>query len=243
MKARKAGLAAVAAALVAAALAAFAWGSEQGDKPAAGLFTSLPIFWSETASVAETLEGAGERHWVRTALEADHHLVPLDTLDGAELGKLQRLVIAQPRPLSPSENVALDDWVRAGGRLLLFADPLLTEHSRFPLGDRRRPQDVVLLSPILTRWGLELTFDDEQPDRERPASYRGAVIAERMSGRFRIVTAGAPATCQLAAAGLIAECAIGSGKAVLVADAAQLEADRADGEAAFAALLEAAFAD
>ena len=65
-------------------------------------------------------------------------------------------MMIQPRPLSPQENVALDNWVAAGGRLLLFADPALTEDSAFAIGDRRRPQDVVLLSPILARWGLEL---------------------------------------------------------------------------------------
>ena len=50
--------------------------------------------------------------------------------------------------------------MRGGGRVLLFADPMLTRHSAFALGDRRRPQDVVLLSPILARWRLELQFDE-----------------------------------------------------------------------------------
>lgn len=62
------------------------------------------------------------------------------------------------------ENVALDDWVRAGGARALFADPLLTFNSRFSIGDRRRPQDVATLSPILTRSARLERDEDAAPD-------------------------------------------------------------------------------
>lgn len=227
------------------ALAAFAWPTGEPDKRALGLFTSLPIYWNEPASVSEALDGEGSAHWVRTRLEREYRLVPLDTLDGGELASLAELVMAQPRPLAPRENVALDTWVRDGGRLLLFADPLLTEESRFMLGDKRRPQDVVLISPILTRWGLELTFDDSQPDAERVVRYRSAALPEHLAGRLRPLKPGAPATCVLAADGLVAECAIGKGRAVIVADAAMLEAHRAQSgaDAGLTTLLTSAFGD
>src|SRR5687768_3372072 len=56
-----------------------------GAKPGLGLFTSLPIFWAESENIADMLGSAVPPHWARTALEADHRLVPLDTLGRADL--------------------------------------------------------------------------------------------------------------------------------------------------------------
>jgi hypothetical protein len=243
MSSRSGLLAAGAALLIAVlALAAFAWPENKAARQPLGLFTSLPIYWNERASVNEALDG-GRAHWVRTRLENEYELVPLDTLDGSELSRLRDLVMAQPRPLAPEENVALDTWVRNGGRLLLFADPFLTEESRFALGDKRRPQDVVLLSPILARWGLRLTFDDGQADREHLVAYRSASLPERLGGRLELIKPGAEAECNLSGEALVAECVIGKGQVVIVADAAILEADRAErtAEPALTALLVRAF--
>jgi hypothetical protein len=198
---------------------------EQGDKPALGLFTSLPIYWAESADITEALDQGGG-HWARAALESENRLVPLDTLDGLELKNLDRLVMAQPRPLAPIENVALDEWVRGGGRLLLFADPFLTEHSRFALGDRRRPQGMVLLSPILKRWGLDLRFDEGQPAGERTVTSGGLALPVDMAGTLAATPPGAPARCTIAPGGLIAACRIGTGEVTVVADAALLDRDR-----------------
>jgi hypothetical protein len=214
-----------------------------GAKPGLGLFTSLPIFWAESENIADMLGSAAPPHWARIALEADHRLVPLDTLGRADLQKLDRLVMAQPRPLAPAENVALDDWVRGGGRLLLFADPMLTAHSRFALGDRRRPQDVVLLSPILQRWGLELEFDEEQTDAERQVRFGEGAIPVRLAGTLRRVAPGAPAECALDADSVAARCAIGKGQVLVIADAAMLEDDRNGGASDLAGVVETAFAD
>lgn len=210
-------------------------------RPALGLFTSLPIFWAETDGMAEALDGGGRGHWAKEALETDSHLVPIDTLDDGELAKLERLIMAQPRPLAPAENVALDDWVRAGGRLLLFADPFLTQHSRFQLGDKRRPQDMVVLSPILRRWGLELRFDDEQPQGVREITFGGAALPVDLAGTFARVAPGAQAECNLSAVDVIATCRIGKGSAVIVADASVLDPE-SDSRAALSALTKAAFA-
>ncbi|MCT2560151.1 GldG family protein [Tsuneonella sp. YG55] len=198
-----------------------------GDKPPLGLFTSLPIYWAESADIADALDaGANGGHWARVALERDNRLVPLDTLDGLELKRLGRLVMAQPRPLAPVENVALDNWVRGGGRLLLFADPFLTEHSRFVLGDRRRPQGMVLLSPILKRWGLELRFDEGQGQGERSETVDGMTIPIDMAGTLAPAEPGAPSDCTIATGGLLATCRIGAGEVTVVADAALLDRDR-----------------
>lgn len=211
------------------------------DKPALGLFTSLPIYWAETDGVAEAIDGGGSTHWAKQALEADSYLVPIDALDKGELAKLDRLLMAQPRPLAPSENVVLDDWVRAGGLLLLFADPLLTQHSRFAIGDRRRPQDMVVLSPILRRWGLDLRFDDEQPQGVREIAFKGTAVPVDLAGTFAKLPPGAPAECSLSADDVIATCRVGKGGVVVVADAAVLDAD-SDSNPALTALTKAAFA-
>lgn len=244
MAVRRLWLAGAGAAIVVLAIAASVWPAPERENPSLGLFSSLPIYWNEPGSVSEALDGGAERHWVRAALEEDYRLLPLDTLDGEDLRRLDAVIMAQPRPLAPGENVALDDWVRNGGRLLLFADPFLTEHSRYTLGDKRRPQDVVLLSPILRRWGLELTFDEGQTDDERQVAYRSVSVPERLAGRLRLIESGAPALCALAASQLIAECRIGAGQVLVVADAALLEADRSPAAVspALSALIDRAFA-
>jgi hypothetical protein len=134
--------------------------------------------------------------------------------------------MAQPRPLAPAENVALDRWVRRGGRVLLFADPALTAESRFPLGDRRRPQDTLLLSPILARWGLLLEFDEAQLARARGVALgRGATLPVDLPGRFALTD---ESSCRVSRRALIARCAVGRGRVTAVADAALFEAPADD---------------
>ena len=243
MAIRRTRLAALAAAVLVVIGAALVWGGSRSaePKPALGLMTSLPIYWPESLSVNEALDRGAEQHWTRGELEKTYRLEPLDTLDAVRLQPIKALMLAQPRPLSPTENVDLDQWVRDGGHLLLFADPFLTEESRFPLGDKRRPQDVALLSPILTRWGLELSFDDRQADSEQTIRFAGTALPVRLGGKWRVVAPGAPASCAIEASGVIARCTVGKGRVLGVADAAVLERDRGASEA-FGELSRQAFA-
>lgn len=196
--------------------------SEAGPKPGLGLMTTLPIYWSEAESIDEMLQGGDEKHWARTALEQDYRLLPLDTLaEGGGLEELDYLLLAQPRALSPQENVALDEWVRGGGKLLLFADPLLTGESRFHLGDRRRPLDIALLSPILKRWGLVLELDEAQDGAERIIQAESFSIPVQLAGRWSVSPE--DQDCELAAKALVASCTVGDGQVLAVADAAMLE--------------------
>lgn len=190
-----------------------------------GLYTSLPILWRETHELSGLLDADAPRHWALDVIERHGIVLPLDSLsasDGAmPLPREGLLVMAQPRPLAPDENVALDKWVRAGGDVLLFADPMLTGNSGFALGDKRRPQDVVLLSPILARWGLELQFDEGQPAGERMASLLGESIPVNLAGRFAL--SGNSPECAILGSGLAVSCRIGAGRVLAVADAAVLE--------------------
>ncbi len=226
---------------MAAGLASLAWSfcqSPAAPRERIGLFSSLPILWGEADGLGDLLSADRPAHLVKRVLDARATIKPLDTLDALE-PQLRLLVIAQPRPLSPSENLALDNWVRGGGRLLLLADPLLTEPSARALGDPRRPQDIVLLSPILARWGLELTFDDLQPGGLHMRQFGGAVVPVNLPGAWRTRNA----DCQLEGVGVLVICAIGKGRVVALADA-EVAAERdPDGsrEGALAYLLEQAF--
>lgn len=210
--------------------------------PKLGLMSSLPIYWGDTGQFGAVLAKDAQAGWVRPALEDRYVLEPLDTLDSESLARVSRLLLAQPRPLSPDENVALDAWVRDGGRLLLFADPMLTAHSEYPLGDRRRPQDVALLSPILRHWGLDLVLDTAQQQGERRVRNGAMTVGVEMAGAFRVVPGG---TCTLAAEDVLAICPLGRGRATILADAALLDDVRGDDallrKAALSALASRAF--
>ena len=185
--------------------------------PGLGLMGTIPLYWGEEAAFGDALSGNATHHWARAQLETRYALHPLDTLSADSLAGLDFLLLAQPRALSGSENVALDAWVSGGGRLLLFADPLLTGESRFAIGDRRRPQGAILLSPILGHWGLQLEFDDSRS--EGVALVGGqARIPVNLPGSF--VSAG---DCTVESDGLLARCTIGSGRVLAVADAALLD--------------------
>lgn len=193
-------------------------------RPPLALMGTIPIYWGEADGLSALLDGSATPHWARAELERHWQLVPLDHLDGGALDGLDRLLLAQPRAFTAPENVALDAWVRGGGRLLLFADPLLTGESRFALGDRRRPQDVVLLSPILTHWGLRLEFDENQPPAVQMREFAGTALPVRLAGRLVAdADAGPDVACTVEAAGLVAACALGQGQVLVVADAALLD--------------------
>lgn len=203
-----------------------------------GLYTSLPITWNESTDIRGLVSAEGPPHWALTALRQKGRLIPLDTLaDSAGSLPLPRsaiLVLAQPRPLLPQENVALDAWVRGGGRVLLLVDPMLTAESLFGPGDPRRPQDIAMLSPILARWGLSQEFDEEQPAGEHAVALPEGDLPVNLPGRFRLTQDAGQrsrmgkagegnAKCRLEAEGILADCVSGKGRVLAVADAALLE--------------------
>jgi len=208
--------------------------------PELGVMGTIPLYWGEGDDIGDFLGEDVEAHWARTLLEQEYRLRPLPALNESALEGLDALLLAQPRGLSPAENVALDAWVRKGGRLLLFADPLLTGESRFGIGDPRRPQDVILLSPILRHWGLELEFVEDQPAGPALREIAGHSVPVNLPGRFSPSMQGG---CTLEAGGLLADCTLGQGRAVVLADGAVLDLHDAAPEApaALAMLVHRAF--
>lgn len=191
-----------------------------------GLMTTLPILWSGEGEFADILSADAQQHWALGVLSERYDVAALDILSDDTLRETRLLVLAQPRMLSGAENVALDTWVREGGHVLIFADPMLTEHSEYGIGDKRRPQDVALLDTILARWGLTLT--PSIPKLETAFARLGdAELPLRAEGYFtrRDPAGGAQADCEERLGPTLVSCAIGKGRAVILADAAVLEAD------------------
>jgi hypothetical protein len=169
------------------------------------LITSLPIIFSEDFSLA----GGGSP--VLKKLSASYRVAPISVTSPAELSGGNLLLMAHA-PAQTAENlVALDDWVRGGGHVLILADPLLEWPSKRPLGDRLRPSPMFMDTGLLAHWGLRLDAPDE----------RG--VQSRTLGSYRIVTVSpgqlAGSSCEVRDGGFDARCRIGKGRATIVADA------------------------
>jgi hypothetical protein len=174
------------------------------QRPPLLLLTSLPLLFNEDFS----LSGGGSP--ALASLQTRYRVIQISVTDRTELSKGRLLMMAQPQAQTPQNLVALDNWVRAGGRAMLFADPMLEWPSKRPLGDMLRPPPVFADTGLLGHWGLRL----DPPDR------RGA---ERRQLGGLPVLAVSPGTlsgrCAMAKDGFVAHCRIGKGEVTVVADA------------------------
>jgi len=195
---------------------------EQAAKPALGLMTTLPLQWSE-GGVEADLAVEAKPHPVYSRLQQQYNIRPLDNFDALDKSPLSLMLLAQPRALGPSELVKLDAWVRGGGRILILADPALQWGSLYPLGDKRRPLFTSLLSPLFSHWGLELVLPmtDEQAVVLREVD--GLSIRTQTPGEWLPKTGKISATCAIASHRMLADCRVGKGRALLVADADLLD--------------------
>lgn len=199
--------------------------------------TALPLFASSADSSA-ILNGPDQRAAIIRSLAERYEIIPLARLDEKALAR-SILIVAQPRGLAGDELVAIDAWVRDGGRVLIFTDPELIWPSELPLGDPRRAPPIGLLDPLLTHWGLELdspAMNDDGPARRILVGQFSVAVA--WAGKWRERNS----DCKIENEGLIADCSIGKGRALLVADADILDqrlwqSSGADNEPAILALV------
>jgi hypothetical protein len=180
-------------------------------KPTLLLLTSLPLIFNEQFS----LEGGGSP--ALAALQSRYRVLPISVTDKKELAKGRLLLMAHPLAQPAEDLVALDNWVRAGGRVVLLADPLLEWPSARPIGDPLRPPPMFMDTGLLSHWGLRL----DGPDR------RGPVM--RQLGGFAVLTVSPGSlsgSCAISADRLVAHCSVGKGHATVIADADFLDSDR-----------------
>lgn len=181
-----------------------------GPKPVLALMSALPLAFGEGGAFDPASRPAESYR----LLEREFDLRLLDTLEPRSLRGARLVLLAQPRLLAPEELVALDEWVRGGGRALILDDPHLSWASRWPPGHVLRPPETGLLGPLLAHWGLTV----------RPL--RDADILETQTGpearRLVLRTPGIIASrgrdCRPDEFYLV-RCRIGRGEAIILVDA------------------------
>ena len=185
-----------------------------GQRPMLLLLTSLPLAFGEDFS----LDGAGSP--ALDALRTRYDVRPISVTDAAQLRPARLLLMAHPLAQPPEALVDLDEWVRAGGRVLLLADPLLEWPSARPLGDPLRSPPMFQDTGLLAHWGLALEAPAERgPKAQQIAGFEVLTASPgRLSGR-----------CEIGAGGLVAHCTVGKGRATVIADADILDVAHLDG--------------
>lgn len=143
----------------------------------------------------------------------------LDAIDAPALAGLDALLVIQPRALAPDELVALDAWVRMGGRAVLLADSDLRWADARPLGHPLRAPPATFLGPLLTHWGVAIAPPDGAAQQGDPVERRvledGWMV--QLAGASRLFPNGPG--CVAESRGLVARCRIGRGTGLVVADA------------------------
>jgi hypothetical protein len=185
------------------------------QRPPLLLLTSLPLMFSEDFSLS------GGSSALR-GLQGRYRVVPISVTSPDELAKGRLLLMAQPLAQTAENLVALDDWVRRGGRVMILADPLLEWPSKRPLGDPLRPPPMFADTGLLGHWGLRLDTPDVP----------GAAV-RRLAG-YRVVTVSPGAlygACSISPDRLVADCHVGKGEAIVVADADFIGTDKLGGGA------------
>ena len=175
-----------------------------GDRPTLLLLTSLPLVFGEGFSPQEAGSAALK------ALQSRYRVVPISVADPPELARGRLLLMAHPSAQPAEDLVALDQWVRGGGHVLLLADPMLEWPSKRPLGDLLRPPPMFMDTGLLAHWGVRLDPADKRgPKTANLAGFKIVTVSPgRLSGR-----------CSISSDRLVADCAVGRGRAIIVADA------------------------
>ena len=176
----------------------------RSERPELLLLTSLPLAFGESFSI----EAAGSP--VLEALEQRYRVKAIPTASAEALKGAQLLLMAQPLAQPAEDLVALDRWVRRGGRLLLLADPMLEWADSRQLGDPTRPPPMFMDTGLLGHWRLRLDAPEKRGQRE--AELAGRTITTLSPGTLE-------GSCDITADRLLARCKVGKGEALIVADA------------------------
>lgn len=206
--------------------------ADAAQRPRLAIATSLPIVWGEALSggnegFAAALDGRAKSAPALEALERRFAVNMLDAIDVRSLPKPTDrdavLLMAHPGALSPAEMVALDGWVRQGGKTLILADALLVWEPPFAIGDPRNPPVTSLLTPLLDHWGLELALSANDNAQITQIWDEGEPLLLPASGYFVERREADGVSCTLTRGGIRADCTVGKGRAILLSDADMLQ--------------------
>lgn len=193
-----------------------------GEKRVLGLMTTLPLQWSEGGIEADLAKDA-QSHPAYARLQQQFEIVPIDSFDILDSRSFDVLMLAQPRALAPAELVKLDEWVRSGGRILILADPALQWGSLYPIGDKRRPLFTSMLTPLFSHWNLELVLPMTEAQSISLLEVDGLTLRTQTPGEWLAKAGSGDGTCRILDQRILADCKIGKGRAMLVADADLLD--------------------
>ncbi|MCW5645870.1 MAG: hypothetical protein KIT23_01265 [Sphingopyxis sp.] len=181
----------------------------------ATVLTGLPLRWSGEADMAAIIAGKRADDPALVRLEAAGPLRLVDSLVDRGPPPGGTLLLAHPRALAPQELVAIDSFVRGGGKAVILADALSGWPAAHPIGDPRNPPVTSLLTPLLDHWGVTLAAANPDAPMLVAADVDAARLLLASAGRFERL----PAACRDYADRHVARCPIGKGEVWLVGDA------------------------
>lgn len=183
--------------------------------PAVTMLTGLPLRWSASSSIAAMIAEGTKDDPALARLTAAGTVSLVDSIADHVPPPGGALLLAHPRALAPQELVAIDAFVRGGGRAVILADALSGWPARHPLGDPRNAPVTSLLTPLLDHWGVTLGAAPAQESKPLPVDVDGARLHLFSAGRLDRL----PPACRAYADRRIAQCRIGQGEVWLVGDA------------------------
>lgn len=179
------------------------------------MLSGLPLRWAGEGDLSAMLQRGAADDPALDRLEKTHRIALVDSLADHVPPAGAVLLLAHPRALSPQDLVAVDAFVRGGGRAVILADALSGWPAPHPLGDSRNPPVTSLLTPLLDHWGLTLGAAPAGETAAHGVDLDGRRLRLFSAGRFEAV----PSGCATHADRRIAHCRIGAGEAWLVGDA------------------------
>lgn len=192
--------------------------SSTSEKPKSklALMSSIPLVLGEV-NVEQMVQGENNPSAAYLSLKQHYDVIPIDAVDD-RLSEFDLMLMAQARPLSSSELVALDKWVRESGHIVILSDAALQWPSEYALGDKRRPIFASLLSPLFAYWGLEQLLLLEDPEEQSIALGEYSITTVTPSEWALIETEAKDVECELNDNKFEAVCSVGKGSAILIGD-------------------------
>lgn len=183
--------------------------------PAVTILTGLPLRWSGGSDMAAMIAEGMQDDPALVRIETAGPVTLVDSLVDHVPPPGGALLLAHPRALAPRELVAIDAFVRGGGRAVILADALSGWPARHPLGDPRNPPVTSLLTPLLDHWGLVLGAASADEIALQAADIGETRLNLFSAGRFVRLSQ----QCRAHAQHSILQCRIGRGEVWLVGDA------------------------